>query len=154
MELLEKIELYKKQEEECVFDSFDNETAWEIGCIIVNRAKKENLKLLVDIVLNDQILFRYAQPRTTPSNARMVARKQNVVKHAQMCSLRYGTQLQIEGKTLEDVKLDPEQYAAVGGGFPITVKGEGIVGAIGVSGLIAADDHQVMVDAIKEYLSK
>jgi uncharacterized protein (UPF0303 family) len=39
-----------------------------------------------------------------------------------------------------------------GGGFPIRVKGIGVVGAVTVSGLHERDDHEVAVAAICDYL--
>ena len=39
-----------------------------------------------------------------------------------------------------------------GGAFPIRVAGAGVVAVITVSGLASDDDHQLVVDAITEYL--
>jgi uncharacterized protein (UPF0303 family) len=39
-----------------------------------------------------------------------------------------------------------------GGGFPIRVKGAGLIGAITVSGLHERDDHGVVVAAICDHL--
>jgi uncharacterized protein (UPF0303 family) len=39
-----------------------------------------------------------------------------------------------------------------GGGFPITVKGAGIIGVIAVSGLPEREDHGVVVDALCDHL--
>jgi len=59
-------------------------------------------------------------------------------------------------ETLKDLYeiADPTMYACQGGGFPVRVKNVGgIVGVIVVSGL-GYDDHQMIVDGIKEYLGK
>ncbi len=39
-----------------------------------------------------------------------------------------------------------------GGGFPVTVKGAGIIGVIAVSGLPERQDHGVIVDALCDHL--
>lgn len=45
-------------------------------------------------------------------------------------------------------------YAIHGGGVPVRVKGvEGVVGVIVVSGLKQEQDHQIVVETIKEYLA-
>lgn len=45
------------------------------------------------------------------------------------------------------------EYAIHGGGMPVRVRGvEGVVGVIVVSGLKQWEDHQVIVDALAEFL--
>ena len=39
-----------------------------------------------------------------------------------------------------------------GGGFPISVKGAGVIGALTISGLPGRRDHGVAVDALCEHL--
>jgi uncharacterized protein (UPF0303 family) len=47
------------------------------------------------------------------------------------------------------------EYAIHGGGVPIRVRGvEGVVGVIIVSGLAQNDDHQVVIEALEDYLSR
>ena len=48
--------------------------------------------------------------------------------------------------------LDSADYVLAGGGFPVTVKGAGVVGVIAVSGLPEREDHGVIVDALCEHL--
>jgi uncharacterized protein (UPF0303 family) len=47
-----------------------------------------------------------------------------------------------------------DDYCLSGGGFPIRVRGlDGIVGVIVVSGLHQEDDHQVIVETVKEFIA-
>jgi uncharacterized protein (UPF0303 family) len=48
--------------------------------------------------------------------------------------------------------LDNADFVLAGGGFPIRVKGAGVIGCITVSGLHERDDHQLAVDGICEEL--
>ncbi|WP_317855744.1 heme-degrading domain-containing protein [Chakrabartyella piscis] len=155
MELLEQIAICKKQEETCQFTTFDNDTAWELGCILVNRAKKDSLGILIDISFNGHTLFKYCAKGATGYNDQWVLRKQNTVHLQEMSSLRFGYEMAQAGKmdTLP-MYLDPYDYATCGGGFPIIVKGTGVVGCITVSGLKDTEDHQVIVDALMEYFGK
>ena len=48
--------------------------------------------------------------------------------------------------------MPAEDYVMAGGGFPITVRGIGVVGSVTVSGLHERDDHEIGVAAICDYL--
>ncbi|TIU11449.1 MAG: hypothetical protein E5W49_28110, partial [Mesorhizobium sp.] len=48
--------------------------------------------------------------------------------------------------------LDISDYVLAGGGFPVTVKGAGVIGVIAVSGLPEREDHGVVVDALCSHL--
>jgi uncharacterized protein (UPF0303 family) len=54
----------------------------------------------------------------------------------------------------EAYQISESHYAAHGGCFPIIVKGTGMVGTITVSGLAQEEDHKLVVQAIREYLTK
>lgn len=41
-----------------------------------------------------------------------------------------------------------------GGSFPVRVRGAGVIGAITVSGLSSDEDHQLVVDGIRNYLKE
>ncbi|MNU04555.1 hypothetical protein D3C72_2490170 [compost metagenome] len=47
---------------------------------------------------------------------------------------------------------DPADFVIAGGGFPIRVKGAGIVGCLTISGLPGRDDHGVAVAALCDLL--
>jgi uncharacterized protein (UPF0303 family) len=48
--------------------------------------------------------------------------------------------------------IDEADYALAGGGFPIQVKGAGIVGCLTISGLPGRMDHGVGVDTLCDHL--
>ena len=61
-------------------------------------------------------------------------------------SLRFFAELEDAGETFADRKLDPNEYAA-GGGFPIRLRGTGVIGSICVSGYPDhVDDHQLIIN--------
>lgn len=45
-------------------------------------------------------------------------------------------------------------YADHGGGFPIMVRGVGVIGTVVVSGLAQQDDHMAIVDVLAEVLDR
>lgn len=50
------------------------------------------------------------------------------------------------------MRLDPDEYAAHGGAFPVIVRAVGVVGTVAVSGLPSADDHALVVEVLSEFL--
>ena len=86
-----------------------------------------------------------------------VKRKEAVVLRWGVSTLQMRQRLQESGRTLQQgyEMSDPSVYAVHGGGFPLKVRNvDGLVGVIVVSGLAQEDDHGVIVEGIKEYLSQ
>jgi uncharacterized protein (UPF0303 family) len=62
--------------------------------------------------------------------------------------------LEMQGATISDRKLNSNDYAAGGGGFPIKLKGAGMIGSICVSGLSDhINDYQLIADTLREFLN-
>lgn len=145
----------KKQEEMLQFHEFTNETALEIGLSLINKAKRENKSISIDIRRNGQQLFHYAFEGTSPDNDQWVIRKGNIVSRFHTSSLYIGTKLKMLGKTIEEkYHIASKEYSPYGGAFPIIIKNSGVVGSITVSGLKQEEDHKFVVEVIKEYLRR
>jgi uncharacterized protein (UPF0303 family) len=147
------IALIKKQETELTFTEFNELVAHSLGERIRERALREKLVIVVDIRTWDRQLYFMALPGTTADNADWVRRKFNMVRQVQKAS--YRPVLENTNGTdhfLPRRGLDNADFVLAGGGFPIRVKGAGVVGCITVSGLHERDDHQVAVDGICEEL--
>lgn len=143
------------QENELQFPQFNEETAWELGSQLVQYAIDEALPITIDITHGEQQLFHASRPGTSADNDDWVKRKVRLVRRCGHSSFYMGRLLEYEGKTIEEMLLLPEsEYAPHGGCFPIIVKGTGMVGTITVSGLPQAEDHKVVVHAIRTYLAK
>ena len=68
-------------------------------------------------------------------------------------SLRVGEQFRVDGGSFDaDARLDPSEYAAHGGAFPLLVRGTGCVGTVAVSGLPQLEDHRLIVAALRAHL--
>ncbi len=69
------------------------------------------------------------------------------------CLLPRRPKAQAGGMRLEEKHfVDPLEFSAHGGAFPVYVKGTGLVGTITVSGLPQEDDHELVVECIREFL--
>ena len=142
-----------KEEELLCFDKFSNEDALALGLKIIETAKARNAAVAIDIEVNGTQLFHYAMPGSNKRHAMWIRRKQNMVQTSQCSTLHAFYQLIRDGKDqAKDWRLNEAEYGAIGGGFPITIKGTGIIGAVGCSGLAHEDDHQLLVDSISAML--
>jgi uncharacterized protein (UPF0303 family) len=50
--------------------------------------------------------------------------------------------------------LDPADYAAHGGAFPVRIRNVGVVAVVTVSGLPQAEDHALVVTALERFRSE
>ncbi|HEY1405590.1 MAG TPA: heme-binding protein, partial [Spirochaetota bacterium] len=130
-----------------------NETALAIGLLLIEKAKRENKKIAIDINRHGQQIFRYSFDGTTPDNDYWIAGKVRLVNRMFTSSLKYETLVKQTGKPLgEIIHSDGNIYLPGGGAFPIIIRNVGVVGTITVSGLSGYEDHMMVVDVLKEYL--
>ncbi len=143
------------QEDELQFSSFTNTTAWELGCALVDAARRDGLGVTVDIRRADQQLFHAALEGTTPNNDVWIERKNRVVRRFGHSSYYMGVLYKGVSTSLAERQLvDPEQFAAHGGAFPLIVRDVGVIGTITVSGLPQEDDHNLVVTVLREFLGR
>ena len=144
-----------QEEQELQFTRFNETTAWQIGSQMVEYAMRDNLPITIDITRGQQQLFHYSMPGTATDNDEWVKRKVRLVSRFGHSSFYMGQLLKHKGKTIEQSYLIPEsEFAAHGGCFPIIVKGTGMVGTVTVSGLPQEEDHKLVVESIRAFLTK
>ena len=155
MTIQQRIAQMEKEEQELQFTSFTNDTALQLGLIIVEEARQTGKRITVDITREGQRLFLHAMEGTVAENEDWIRRKNNVVNHFGSSSWHVALQLQNEGTTLEKRdELPFADYVGAGGGFPLFVIGEGQVGTITVSGLPDQEDHDLLISALRRHLSQ
>jgi uncharacterized protein (UPF0303 family) len=153
MDSQRQLQLFLQQEFELQFTEFSNDTALAFGLKLVEAARARSSSVTVDVCRNGQQLFHCALPGTSADNDDWIRRKNNVVNRYGHSSLYVGTRFRANGSTFEESsRLDPGQYAAHGGAFPITIRNVGVVGTVTVSGLPQAEDHELVVEVLREFL--
>ena len=153
MTVEELVKVLEMQEEILQFSSFTNADAWELGNMVIQEATRLGLTVAVRIRLNNgYTVFQYGMDGTNLLNEQWMTRKENTVKTLEESSLRFCMNLRANQESLEDHFLDPREYAACGGGFPIRVEEVGVIGTIVVSGLDHVSDHDLLVKCISKYL--
>ena len=151
MAAAEDIALVKKQEQDLVLNEFDETVAFKLGSAIRDRALAEGLSLVVDIRTWDRQMFFAATAGTNADNAECVRRKINTVRRFQRPSYRMVLE-RGEAPFPPQSGADPADFVIAGGGFPIRVKGAGIIGCLTISGLPGRSDHGVAVAALCDHL--
>jgi uncharacterized protein (UPF0303 family) len=142
----------EEQERHLVLTRFDNTDAWHLGSRLVDLASRRELPVAVDIRRGTQQLFHAALPGSTADNDAWITRKIRVVERFAASSYLVGRRLAQRGQELgASSGVDPADYAAHGGAFPIRIRDVGVVGVVTVSGLPQADDHALVVEALQAH---
>lgn len=149
---LERIAL---QEQQLVFEQFNPNIAWILGCEMQARASSLQAAVVIDISLHDRQLLYLAMPGTTPDNADWIRRKRNTVLRCHKSSYAVGLKSQLDGISFfEKTGASLKDYAVHGGSFPIMLKNLGCIGAITVSGLPQRQDHNFVVESLAVFLEQ
>ena len=143
----------EEEEERLQFTQFSRADALALGLKIHENAQKQPVPVAIEITVNGLVVFRYFPDGALPDSELWLARKRNSVKLMEMSSLHFLAWLEQNGETLESRKLPANEYAAGGGGFPIRLRGTGVIGSVCVSGLPDhREDHRLVVDTMTEFL--
>ncbi|MBL0370507.1 heme-degrading domain-containing protein [Rhizobium sp. KVB221] len=149
----ERVAILKKQEQLAQFQTFTEETAFDLGSVIFGIARAKRAPVVVNIRTSDRVLFHAAMPGATPDNDNWVRRKSNTVLRYHQSSLLFGDTLALKGREINpDMGIGLMDYAGHGGSFPVRIRKSCVVGAITVSGLPQLDDHRMIVEALGLFL--
>ncbi|WP_455382176.1 heme-degrading domain-containing protein [Salinispira pacifica] len=154
-DLSQEIAQREKEEIELQFDRFTNEMALEIGILLVEQARSSGSSVAVNVERDGHQLFHHAMTGTAIDNDEWIKRKIRVVHRFGKSSFHVGQILARDGTTIQDRSfVDPMEFSAHGGSFPITIRGTGIIGTITVSGLPQEEDHKLVTRVIRDYLAR
>lgn len=142
-----------QEERELQFAEFSHQTVYQIGSQIINKAMLEDKSIVVTIIRNGQQLFHCKLEGTSSDNDLWIKRKNNVVHHFNHSSYYIHVLLKSKNATIESSFLEPKDYAAEGGAFPVIIKGVGMIGTISVSGLPGEEDHRLITSVLKKFLN-
>ncbi len=143
-----------QEEQELQFTKFNEDTAWQLGSQLVERAVSEGLPVTIDITRGDHQLFQACLRGASADNDEWIKRKVRLVYRFGHSSFYMGQLLKSKGKRIEEAYLLSENlYAPHGGCFPVIVKDTGVIGTITISGLAQEDDHKLVVQAIRDFLA-
>lgn len=128
---------------------FGETEAWRLGSIMVERGLAGGMPIVIDIRTPDRTLFHAALPGSATLNDLWARRKSATALVFQEASFLVGTRNREKGETVAKHGLDPASHADHGGAVPVRVAGVGVVAVATVSGLPQAEDHAMVVAAIR-----
>ena len=140
-EILRKIEL----------DRFSNRIAFDMGVKIIDLAKSRNQHIAVEVCRLNQTVFLYVDDTLPVDKHNWLRRKANITRQFEESSLSVKNDLKEGNMSLEKTfGLDERDFLAKGGAIPIFVKNGGMIAIITVSGLHDEEDHNIIIEALKE----
>lgn len=143
------LETIAEQERVLQFDTFSAKTAWVLGSRLRADAEERGGAMTFEIQVAGRTLFLAATDGAPAGQADWIRRKRNVVARFGKSSYAIGLELELAGKSIEQRHgLTLADYAMHGGGFPLALRGTGMVGSVTASGLTQRVDHGMVVDAI------
>ncbi len=152
MDAKELLQQCIEQERTYTFSRFDRADVWDLGCALVAACGEMEGPLAVEIWLGGVEVFRYYPAGTGKFHEQWLARKRRTVLTLEKSSMRVKAELLSSGEQMrEDMCLDPMEYAACGGGFPIRIQGGCVIGYIGVSGLADTRDHAALIAGLERF---
>jgi uncharacterized protein (UPF0303 family) len=138
---------------ELQFPGFSLDDSLNLGLLLVELGKERGLPIAIDITKGEQVLFHVALPGATPDNGHWIRAKQRTAARWEVPSLLVGLRGRLRGGRIEDQGwFDETRYAAHGGSFPVYVTGVGAVATVTVSGLPQVQDHDLVVEALRNIL--
>lgn len=149
----EDLQTVAEQERVLQFDTFPADAAWAIGCALRADAIARQAGMTFEIQIAGRTLFACSSLNASASQADWIRRKRNTVMRFGRSSYAVGLGLKLEGEDLatrHEVSL--ADFAVHGGGFPIVLKGTGLVGTVVSSGLDQRTDHAMVVHALASFL--
>ena len=149
------LEELEREERELQLDRFTNADALELGLLLVEAAQADGAAVTIAVERGEQLLFHHALEGTSADNDAWIARKNRVVRRFGHSTLLLRTRAEAQGRTFEEqMLLDPREFAAHGGAFPLRVRGVGVVGTVTVSGLPQVDDHRLVVRVLRAFVQR
>ncbi|GAA5905432.1 hypothetical protein JCM6882_003158 [Rhodosporidiobolus microsporus] len=137
--------------------SFTSTDAFTLGCAIRSRiqrvSKGQPALVSIESSHGQPLFFATSGEGVQPDNVAWAERKRNSV-------LRWGVSTaSLNLKFKQGIPgyfgVSEKDFTIGGGGFPLRVKGvETLVAVVVVSGLTQEDDHQVIVDTVKEFIAE
>lgn len=145
------IEALKREEEETALDGFDYTVVWRLGSLMREAAARGHKPVAIQITHGLDPIFLSVLPGATADNVEWIRRKTATAQRFHQSTLRLQLASAAGGYDFNQrYRLSESEFVAAGGAVPLFVHGAGMVGVAAVSGLPSTEDHEMVVEALKE----
>jgi len=154
---IDNYQLYVQQQETYRFPAFSRDDVWELACDLIESNKDFPKQVAMEIYIGNTQMFRFLPGRTGTMQEMWLKKKRNTVLATGKSSVQVAAEMAMNEKTLADVIPgfpNPDDYAGVGGGFPLQTKDGCLFGTLCVSGLPDMQDHALIVDALDRFFRR
>ena len=149
----EWLEPVLKQEELLVFDKFDRDDVLALGLKVIDVAKnKYGHGVAVRIVSEGATTFYHMMDGSSLENNWWINKKLNTCQKTGVSTMRAALEFEYGIRKPEEWIRNEGNYVLCGGCIPVKLKNGEIAGYVLVSALPHERDHQLVADAMAEYL--
>ena len=149
----EWLDILKTQEEKLRVEKFSADDAFALGAIMVRLAKeKYNRPAAMRVIIGGQPTFAFLMEGTSMNNNWWMDKKLNTCRMTGTSSIRALVEVADGLRPMEPEFECEGDFALCGGCFPLRNAAGRLMGYALASGLPHECDHQLLVDALSEYL--
>jgi uncharacterized protein (UPF0303 family) len=142
-----------EEADELQLDRFDYDFAWALGLGMRVAAARAQAPVAITVTHGSAVVFSVLMPGATLDNLDWAARKSAVANRFHRSSLAIRLGAEAAGYDFNSrFRLPEADFVASGGGVPLMLKGGTLIGTAAVSGLPDAEDHEMVVTALRELL--
>jgi len=151
----EWLEALRQHEEVLRVEKMCAEDALALGVIMIGLAKEKYKKpAAMRIILGGHVAFSFLMDGTSMNNNWWMDKKLNTCRATGVSSIRSLVEVAEGLRPLEPEFENDGDYALCGGCFPLRNAAGKLLGYVLASGLPHECDHQLIVDALGEFLGK
>ena len=147
-------EILKQQEEILRVEKMSAEDALALGVIMSGLAKEKYQKpIAIRIILGGHVAFSFLMDGNSMNNEWWMDKKLNTCRATGASSIRSLVELAEGIRPMESEFENEGDYALCGGCFPLRNAAGKLLGYVLSSGMPHECDHQLIVDALAEFLN-
>ncbi|MBT2760309.1 heme-binding protein [Paenibacillus sp. ISL-20] len=140
-------------ETELILPDFTNDNALELGLIIINHAKAQNVPVGILIERNNVPIFNFLMDGTSKEYIQWLYRKKMIVDHYNKSSAFIAARFSPKEIASEvNWLISPLESQVLGGSLPLCIKNVGMVRSITVASTSGILDHEYVIEGVRQFI--